>query len=141
MNDDLRAGVYGPAVDDAINQAVYGQAEEPAFSVPMYGVDPVKSTVAALEIIERHLVPVRSRDLAALALLRIEAEGMGADGTIFTNLADGWEKSHQKRGPAGPLLQAMEYASAFRLFKGTVGGGGGGGRAGGGGGLFGGGRR
>ena len=115
--------IWGPAVDDAIASNLFGpegEPTEPAFQGPGAN-DPVRSTVAALSVIERHLVPVRSEDLGALALLRVEASMAGADAELIQGIAQLWEQNHPLRGPVGPLLQAFESASAQRLFRGATG--------------------
>ena len=115
---------WGTAVDDVVNQAVFGTGGEPfesPFSAGQPPNDPVKSTVAALGVIEKHLVPVRAEDLGAIALLQQEAAQLGPDGQIFQDIAKHWMDTHHMRGPAGPLLMALEYATTMRQFKGATG--------------------
>lgn len=135
---------WGGTVDDVIHQSLYGNTGEPVGDSPFGGAngqgsnDPVKATVAALTVIERHIHPVRPEDLGALALLRVEAALLGPDGDVFSEIANHWQATHHLRGSAGALLSGLEAASAMRQFKGTTGsivrGVGGPGQAGGGGG-------
>lgn len=104
--------VYGPLVDDAIQQDVY-PGGQPAV---VYGgqVDTVRATVAALEVVERHLEPVTDAQLAALALLRHV-------GGAWAELAEWWLAHHHRRGGSGVLVEALEHATLLRHFRGVNG--------------------
>jgi hypothetical protein len=106
---------YGGQVDDAIMQDLFPSGQEPS---PLFGMntgaEAIKSTVAALEIIEKHLEPITTDQLAALALLNLE-------GGQFKDIADFFLTHHKLRGHGGPLAEALASASLIKSFRGVSG--------------------
>lgn len=104
---------YGSAVDDAISRDMFPSGEPAALMPGTYSqVDVMRGTREALELIERHLHPINSRQLAALALLRQE-------GGMFAEMADFYLQHSPRRGPVSGLLDALSALSLVRSFRGV----------------------
>jgi hypothetical protein len=108
--------LWGGKIDDVMSTQIFGPSGlEPTGDTSMSAVqDPVRSTVAGLQIIERHIVPVTSENLGAVALLQVEAQLLGPDGDFLAELAGFWLDHHHLRGSAAPLVAAMENSSLIR---------------------------
>lgn len=124
--EEKTQGPYGGRVDDAISQDLFptGEPVGPGFGHPgaVGGVDQLRTTQASLEIIERHLEPLSTKQLAALMLLKQE-------GGQFAEMADFYMDNYHRRGAAAQLIEALSGLALVRNFrgvsvmKGTVGGG------------------
>lgn len=102
----------GVAVAEAMTQDLF-----PDGATPGYGAeqppqqDSLASVVAALGIIERHLEPMRPRQMMAAALL----SSMGGD---YAEIATTWTATRHLQGAVEPLIKALESATMIRTFKG-----------------------
>jgi hypothetical protein len=109
--------VFGPAVDDAIMRELYpnGVPAAPPPGLDPNGQDPMRATAQALGLIERHLDPITTENMAGLALLAISGS------PTLEAIGQLWRELYFLRGDSGPLISALEYASLTRQFKGVQG--------------------
>lgn len=105
---------YNAALENAIGEDLYGPGGEPV-DIAAQGQDTnMRTVLAALELIERHLVPPTTRQLAGLALLKLR-------GGRYADLADWWMDHYPRMGPADGLTRALESLSLARQFRGVSG--------------------
>jgi len=69
-------------------------------------------TQASLEIVERHLEPLTTRQLGALMLLKLE-------GGPFAEMAQFYLDNYHRRGGVAGLLDALAGLSLVRSFRGV----------------------
>lgn len=109
-------GVYGGRVDDVISQDLFPTGEPTGPSWSPYGpagaVDGLRVTQASLEIVERHLEPLTTRQLGALMLLKLE-------GGPFAEMAQFYLDNYHRRGGVAGLLDALAGLSLVRSFRGV----------------------
>lgn len=103
---------YGPAVDDAISRDLWPTGEPAALLSGTIQTDTLRGAREALELVERHLQPLTTRQLAALALLRQE-------GGPFAEIADYYLEHSPRRGSVNGLLDALAALSLVRSFRGV----------------------
>lgn len=103
---------YGAAVDDAISRDLWPAGEPAALMSGVMQTDTLRGAREALEVIERHLHPITTRQLAALVLLRQE-------GGPFAEIADFYLEHSSRRGPVSGLLDALAALSLVRSFRGV----------------------
>lgn len=105
--------VYGSAVDDAISRDMWPTGEPVPFLGGPTQADMLRGTREALEVIERHLEPLSSRQLGALALLRQE-------GGPWAEIVEFYLHHSVRRGPVSGLLDALSALSLIRSFRGVA---------------------
>lgn len=109
-------GAYGGKVDDAISQDLFptGEPIGPGFSPygPAGAADGLRVTQASLEVVERHLEPLTTRQLGALMLLKQE-------GGNFAEMAQFYLDNYHRRGGVSGLLDALAGLSLVRSFRGV----------------------
>lgn len=103
---------YGGAVDDAISRDLWPTGEPAALLSSIGQPDTLRGARETLEVIERHLQPITTRQLAALILLRQE-------GGPFAEIADFFLEHSTRRGPVAGLLDALAALSLVRSFRGV----------------------
>jgi hypothetical protein len=106
---------YGGSVDDAISRDMWPTGEPAGIlgvSGPYSGAEPLRGTREALEVIERHLHPLTTRQLAALVFLKQEGGPLG-------EIADLYLEHSTRRGAVSGLLDALAALSLVRSFRGV----------------------
>lgn len=103
---------YGGAVDDAISRDLWPTGEPAALMSNLVQTDTLRGARETLEVIERHLHPLTTRQLAALIMLRQE-------GGPFAEIADFYLEHSSRRGPVSGLLDALAALSLVRSFRGV----------------------
>lgn len=104
---------YNDELEGAIGTDLYGPGGEPS-DLASTPPDNMRSVVASLEIIERHLVPPTGSQLAAVALLRLI-------GGRCAQVADFYMEHYPRQGQAEGLTRALESLSLAKQFKGVSG--------------------
>lgn len=100
------------SASDAIMNDLFGAGGGPGMGMSSSSDDNLAAVVAALSVIEKHLVPMTPRQLAAVVWIR----HVGPE--AYRPLADEFLSLRSLLGGPKALINALETASLIRTFRG-----------------------